>query len=710
MTKDMRKINTTIGFKNGVEIGLLLSPQNELLGLGAVSVGGVPLRNAARPVQLRMDTPDGILYTRFEVTSVADGRIEMTAVGIPWGRTEFEDEYNQNMVNTALPATAVEDRLVLVFEPVSLELGGRHWEGFSHRFEFHSDSRKIHRLWTQATWEIGGRITGNTVLHQGQCNKPVYQGTRDTLFTTTCLKTLEQYGSPQGVSYQLGPRGGLLQAFDFQYSEHGALLMFWPRFGSLSSLLESPAGSDVLHIVDEYRFPLDSNPVTLSKWILFSAGPLPEHEGRDLWWAAHEHVYGGIRAAFGVQPTLVLPEVGLRYSTRVHDGGVRLTVCGEEVDSREAPYAVADRVLPLLAKQGFRRFFPEVMSQSDVTEYGLMRKADQGIHGELHCSSVCATHRFLPAEFWGGMKAWRYMADKARSLGIELGAWFAPHFSPRAPIFQAHPEYRMIAVNSAADGGGYGFYSIIVADWNTGIFQWTLDDLKRWHDEGGLDYLFTDSYSNMGLIQSNFSARMRTNFDALGRFYAELQKIGIKAHSFEGISSFGISRFGLADLRGDLVDATQGVVGQNDFGWWVGEEDMAFNICEMVSERKRSPQEMERILFRLMANRSFASFENQFDGHYKFPEWWIRLNHILLRALPYMRTRRLLPSRHGVSWSNGEATVLWVYPDSPADAALAFNQPAFRVMRIEPDGLVPVGERDRPRFKPGCVYLIKSAT
>ena len=42
-------------------------------------------------------------------------------------------------------------------------------------------------------------------------------------FTTCCLKRLDREGDPGGVSYQLGPRGGLVQGFDFQYSDRGVL-------------------------------------------------------------------------------------------------------------------------------------------------------------------------------------------------------------------------------------------------------------------------------------------------------------------------------------------------------------------------------------------------------------------------------------------------------------------------------------------------------
>jgi len=255
-------------------------------------------------------------------------------------------------------------------------------------------------------------------------------------------------------------------------------------------------------------------------------------------------------------------------------------------------YAVADHLVPRLAEQGIKRFYPEMIHESDVTAIGMKRKLDDGVHGELHCASVCATHRFFPSDFWGGMKAWRYMADKTRSLGLEIGHWFAPHFSPRAPIFQQHPDYQMIDALGFPAGGGYGFKTLVVADWNTGIRDAVLEDLRRWQDEGGLDFLWVDSFPNMGMVQMNYAAKMRTNFAAFARFLGDVQRIGIKSLSFESTSALGFAQFGLADLRGGNLKQNKAVAGQNDFGWWVGEEDMAFNCWFNVEARQRKMSDL----------------------------------------------------------------------------------------------------------------------
>jgi hypothetical protein len=663
-----------------VRVQLLADAQGDWLGVGEVLVDGQRLRDGSVPMALRLDTPHGILYTRYlleEIQTGDDGAVtvRLRALGYPWGRQEYADEYGQSLMVVELPQGMVEDVLCLTFAPVSAEVGGRPWTGFSYAYHFQSTERQVHRMLVHGSWELGGSLLGDTVLQQGQCNMPVYRGEVDTLFTTTCLKSLDQYGSPQGVSFQLAPRGGLIQGFDFQYDAQGALLQYWPDFDSISSLLESPHGSARLVVIDEYRFPLAHAASSRAQHVLVTAGPLAEHEARDLWWEAHRFIYGGLCTRFGVPESVARPELGKSYGARVDGNTLKYSVEGHEVDSTEAPYAIADYVLPKLAAQGIKRYWPEVMSQSDVTEFGMKRKLEDGIHGDLHCASVCATHRFLPAEFWGGLKAWKYMADRAHELGMEIGAWFAPHLSPNSPILREHPEWRITSAQSLPDGGGYGFSSLVSLDWNTGIFDWILADLARWKAEGGLDYLWTDSWSNLGLLQMNYREGMRTNFAAQGRLYGELAKLGIKTFAFESISPFGLMACGFADLRGDIMAQDHAVAGQNDFGWWVGEEDMAFNACMYkVQTRERDDAELHGIQFRLMANRGYAMLDSARTGPYDLPAWWITLNIIYEQVLPHMRVRRLLPDGAGVRWLDGDTQVLWAFRDT--------------VIPIEPDVLV----------------------
>ena len=693
-----------------VTIQLLLGRNKECRGIGAVSVAGVALRDGRFPLLPRSDTPEGYQFDRLFLESVERGKggavhVSFRWIATPGLRQEYLDEYEQALVNVALPREPVEDRLVLELRPVSLALGGRQWTGFSYSLQFASGKRKVHRLVMDGSWELGGSIVGNTVLSQGQCNMPVYQGARNTVFATACLKTLEQYGLPNGYSYQLAPRGGLVQAFDFQYGQKGALFQYWPRFSAISSVIESPRGSTLLRVLDEYRVELSGRAATTPQHVLFTPGPIADHEARDLWWAARERVLATIRKPFRVAPTAVVPELRPSYTTRVVDGGVKMTVVpGVEADSREVPYAIGDHLFPRLAKAGIRRFFPEVMSESDMTVDGLRRKADAGIHGDLCCGSICATHRLLPSEFWGGMKAWRYMAEKARSHGIELGAWFSTALSPRAAVLRKHPEWRMRAVNSLTWSGGYGVGSIVTMDLNhRGYFDWLLADIRRWKEEGGLDYLMTDSWSNLNLLGYNCAERMRSNLPALGRLYGEFQKLGIKAFAFEGISPFGISGFGVIDLQGSRMAAVQGVVGQNDLGWWIGHEDMAVDINIGADRTQgRSPEALADMLFRLMATRGGAMI-HRFNLEHELPDWHVRLNRIYMQALPHMTDARrtVLPGGAGIRWEEGGSALFWVCKDIRLAAGGA------RVERLtETAAREHIDAAPRVTLKAGNVYRV----
>jgi hypothetical protein len=671
----------TLTLSDHTRIELLVSAAGLFRGFGDITVRGVPLRNGGVPLRFQLDTHDGLLYTQLrlrEVAPLAGGgqELRLDAIGQPWGRCEIHDDYAQAEVRLDTSDATVTDDLRIELRPVSQQLGGREWSGFAYRLRFHSAIRQVHRALVRATWELGGAITGNTVLMPGQCNQPVWRGSRERHFTSACLKTLDVYGRLHGNSFQLGPRGGMCQAFDFQHGPDGALMGYWPEFDGLSSLIESRPGDDVLHVVDEYRLPLASELVTPSKWILFTPGSLPEHEARDLWWDTTQAVHGGIRERFGVAATRMIPEGPYHhgfmhvYRNRVERGRVQLALRdGVWVDQADVLDAYAEDILPRLAALGFKRFKPEVVTESDVTAHGMIRKLDGGIHGGLLCASICATHRHWPAEFWGGMAAWRRMYERGRALGMEIGHWMAPHMSPRAPIFAEHPEYRMIDVVGQPAGGGYG-QSLCVADWNSAFADWSFEHLRRWKEEGGLDYLWMDSFSNLGLLQINYAERMRPQYTALARFIARLQQAGIGSFCFESLSAFGCPNFGIVDLQGAEMAQRKDVAGQNDFGWWAGEPDM---ICDMhlsVGGASRGAAESARIQFQAMASRGLVFYgELAENGGFVtrdpgIPDWWKQNLALFNRAEPFMRgTRRLLPNRAGVVWHSEAGRCVWAFAD-----------------------------------------------
>ena len=130
-------VTRTLGLPGNVEIDMILDDVSEFMGLGGVRVGGVALRSASTPIRLRCDTPDGILYTRLLLDAVhaeADGstRIELKAVGLPWARGEYCDEYNQPLTFPTLSPGKVSDRIALILRPSTFELGDESARSVTH--------------------------------------------------------------------------------------------------------------------------------------------------------------------------------------------------------------------------------------------------------------------------------------------------------------------------------------------------------------------------------------------------------------------------------------------------------------------------------------------------------------------------------------------------------------------------------------------------
>jgi len=95
--------NMLLTLAAGVQVEVLCNDRDEFLGLGAVTVGGVPLRAATRPITIRLDTPDGYIYPTLILRGAAKlpgggVRVQLAARGIHWDRGEYLDDYGQNIL------------------------------------------------------------------------------------------------------------------------------------------------------------------------------------------------------------------------------------------------------------------------------------------------------------------------------------------------------------------------------------------------------------------------------------------------------------------------------------------------------------------------------------------------------------------------------------------------------------------------------------
>jgi hypothetical protein len=180
-------------------------------------------------------------------------------------------------------------------------------------------------------------------------------------------------------------------------------------------------------------------------------------------------------------------------------------------------------------------------------------------------------------------------------------------------------------------------------NWCSGAKQWFLEDLRRWREEG-LEWLFFDSWPNLGCTPLNYGGRMEPMQHELGDVLAQLQGMGYNWFSFEGTSPFGVHQYGLWDPMEDYEKHTSGgVAGQNDFGSWIGHEYMGYNqgLGPNLNPR-RDQSTLSAMRFRYMANRSLTLVIDDDE---------MVLTYETLQ--PLMRKRFILPEDRGVSWDAG---------------------------------------------------------
>ena len=669
---------STVTVSNGVEIDLLLDGEL-LLGLGEIRIAGAPVRAGTVPLAPVMQTGHGVDYRQFRLQEVREEEggvtLDTIAVGYPQLYGEWRDEYDFPMAWPKLQPDQVEDRVEWILRPERLTLEGVEYTGFSYSFRFLSAERALHSVTVSATWELGGAATGNTLLSQGQIQPPVYRCTPDTRFSTECLRRLDMADNPFGYSFQFGSRYSPVQCFDFQHGPLGSLYGYWPEFVSVKSLTQKNKGEEVAWVLDNYQFA-ESGDVTLPRKciVLAPAEGLSDEAARDRWQRCLDHAQGIVRATYGIPKSAVRPEVGMPYVPGMDENGKLTMRIGSRLcRPEETLYAWGD-MLQDLAASGVQRLFPEVVAESDISENGYTYKIMTGIHGDLMTSSVCNVWQYHMADFWGGWPAWEYFYQKGKDAGLEVGHWCGMHLSCNAPVFKEHPEFICTHVNTRPHGGGYSFNLCFGLNWNI-AWEYMLEQWAEWKQHG-LDYIFFDSMGNYGLLGADYSHGAEPNAPGLGKFIGGLAELGIGIFSVEGIGPFGVGRFGISDNKREDVLASEAVAGQNDWSWWVGNEDMAIDCLPMLHPHpERTPEELQAQFFRCVANRALPSI-------YPIPEWLRNLWHTFNLLRPDMVTRRLLPGGQGVHWTGGAAELLFAY--QPLQWPLAAGAKVERIVAGQP--------------------------
>src|SRR5450432_2646703 len=254
----------------------LLSKGNCFLGICAVVVDGVPLRDAALPLFCEVRSPDGIQVVEYPILqkNVTPEKIELKL----GARTKKAPvmEYmlhsvrcRENLYGWADDLRETTDSFItLTLLPVTRTVGNRSYKGFSYQYHFESREFQLFKLIDHGTWEIGGHAVGNECwMRVGHVPSIVPFDRLEQRYST------ENYfhGIANPNVFQFLPMQTELQGFTFQAHQSG-ILVTWPtEIAHVRTLLEKPAGQDHVFHFHQHCQDLSGTLETSPMEVLWSA-------------------------------------------------------------------------------------------------------------------------------------------------------------------------------------------------------------------------------------------------------------------------------------------------------------------------------------------------------------------------------------------------------------------------------------------------------
>ena len=247
------------------------------LGLGAVEVGGTPIRSGRRPMFVEIRNPSGIEFLNYRLIDLHEGEgsarlkfaMDRRAGGLmEWMVHEVRNRYNTaDWTEAALPAD--DTSLELELRPVKREMGGRSFVGFSYQYHYRSKSVPIYKILDRGTWEPGGSATGSEFWMRNCFVSPMVK-----------IESAEQFHSSEWFipdcanpsAFQFLPLQTELQGYSFTAAKAGVLVTWPAEVAHVRSLFEKPRGQEVWVHLHEHCGDLSHEFTTAPVEVLFAPG------------------------------------------------------------------------------------------------------------------------------------------------------------------------------------------------------------------------------------------------------------------------------------------------------------------------------------------------------------------------------------------------------------------------------------------------------
>jgi hypothetical protein len=363
---------------NETSIELVRDTRGSFLGLGAVSIGGMPVCLARPPMLPTIETEAGTTATRVVLDSVDQGaRCAVVC--------RLEGQGGQTTGD-----------LRLVIRPEELAIGGKWYVGFAYQYILRSDREVVTRLIDRTHWELGGRSDRLYLVppHRQTSAEPLSLRRSPEFLRTPCFY------------FQGGKAGSLVVAYDF---DEAAPLIF--------TSLSKRAGNAPLQLTDEVNVVPGTTVRTPWRYVLLcKQDNLAGLQFEDEFTRCYEFFVRKVRDHFGIPA-----ESTRRLCVRPADGFLS--------QSTATNYDNVIAMLDEVAELGFERLWQGCVWDNA----GARRKSarpDLSLLG------------FDFSPYGGGEQAVRRLCDAADARDLKLCLWVPTgQLSTASPYWETNPEW-----------------------------------------------------------------------------------------------------------------------------------------------------------------------------------------------------------------------------------------------------------------------------
>ncbi len=294
---------------NQVTIPCLMR-DGEFLGLGSISVGGIPLRSGRLPMGVEIRSPDAIELSHWRPLSClqVDGGWDITLTAhakrggvMEWMMHTVRNRYAVDDWSTA--ATPLDDTtLTLELRPAARTLDGRCGVGFSYRWRYKSTSVPIYKILDRSSWEPGGAAEGCTAWNRSAFAPAICSfGGIGSRYTTEWW--LPGIHNPD--IFQFVPLQTQMSGFTCTAGAGGVLITLAEEVAHIRTYLDKPYRMDECLHLHEHCGDLGLELATSPMTVLWFAGVSGRVDTANLHEAVRQSVSISLHKQAGLRPDFV---------------------------------------------------------------------------------------------------------------------------------------------------------------------------------------------------------------------------------------------------------------------------------------------------------------------------------------------------------------------------------------------------------------------